>query len=161
MSIALDGWNVPGFETRVNAGIKLAGGDMSGFGSFALSSDQGVKPGTLTVNTKIPFDQESELALLISKAKALDENGARIIYTINNALAQAYKIRKAKFDGELKTTELEDKRGWQVAFKLVEVQSVSEREQQQLDIEANQNAIAQTTASNDDVQNKFNEVEGP
>ncbi|MBB1368652.1 hypothetical protein H5154_20130 [Pseudoalteromonas sp. SR44-5] len=161
MSIALDGWNVPGFETRVNAGIKLAGGDMSGFGSFALSSDQGVKPGTLTVNTKIPFDQESELALLISKAKALDENGARIIYTINNALAQAYKIRKAKFDGEVKATELEDKRGWQVAFKLVEVQSVSEREQQQLDTVANQNAITQTTTSNDDIQNKFNEVEGP
>ncbi|NNG42732.1 hypothetical protein HJP15_07340 [Pseudoalteromonas sp. NEC-BIFX-2020_002] len=161
MTIALDGWNVPGFETRVNAGIKLAGGDMSGFGSFALSSDQGVKPGTLTVNTKIPFEQESDLALLISKAKALDENGARIIYTINNALAQAYKIRKAKFDGELKTTEIEDKRGWQVAFKLVEVQSVSEREQQQLDGEANQNATAQATTSNDEVQNKFNEVEGP
>ena len=161
MSIALDGWNVPGFETRVNAGIKLAGGDMSGFGSFALSSDQGVKPGTLTVNTKIPFDQESDLALLISKAKALDENGARIIYTINNALAQTYKIRKAKFDGEVKATELEDKRGWQVAFKLVEVQSVSEREQQQLDTVANQNAITQTATSNDDIQNKFNEVEGP
>ncbi|MBB1340073.1 hypothetical protein H5158_00305 [Pseudoalteromonas sp. SR45-6] len=161
MSIALDGWNVPGFETRVNAGIKLAGGDMSGFGSFALSSDQGVKPGTLTVNTKVPFDHESDLALLISKAKALDENGARIIYTINNALAQAYKIRKAKFDGEVKATELEDKRGWQVAFKLVEVQSVSEREQQQLDTVANQNAITQTTTSNDDIQNKFNEVEGP
>ncbi|TMS86217.1 hypothetical protein CWB69_20435, partial [Pseudoalteromonas sp. S980] len=114
-----------------------------------------------TVNTKIPFNESASLALLISKAKALDENGARIIYTVNNELAAAYKIRKAKFDGEAKATELEDKRAWQVTFKLVEVQSVSEREQQQLDEQATENAQPQASTSNDDVQNKFNEVEGP
>lgn len=161
MSIALDGWNVPGFETRVNAGVKLAGGDMSGLGSFSLSSDQGVKSGTLTVNTKIPFNESASLALLISKAKALDENGARIIYTVNNELAAAYKIRKAKFDGDISASEIENKKGWQVAFKLVEVQSVSEREQQQLDEQATESAQPQASTSNDDVQNKFNEVEGP
>jgi len=161
MSISLDGWNVPGYETRLNAGIKLAGGDMSGFGSFALSSDQGVKPATLSVNTKIPFIDESDLALLISKAKALDENGARVVYTITNTLAAAYKIRKAKFDGDVNASEIEDVKAWQVTFKLVEVQSVSEREQQQLDEQASISAEPQATTSNDDVQNKFNEVEGP
>lgn len=161
MSLAIDGWNIPGFETRVDASVKLAGGDMSGFGSFALSSDQGVKPGLITVKTKIPMLDESELAALIAKSKALDENAARVVYTITNALAEAYKIRKAKFDGEVKATELEEKRAWQVTFKLVEVQSVSEREQQQLDEQATESAQPQATTSNDDVQNKFNEVEGP
>ncbi|MBB1338179.1 hypothetical protein [Pseudoalteromonas sp. SR44-2] len=161
MSISLDGWNIPGYETRVNAGIKLAGGDMSGMGSFALISDQGVKPGMLTVSTKIPLNEEGALALLISKAKALDENGARIIYTINNVLAEAYKIRKAKFDGEVKAVELEEKRAWQITFKLIEVQSVSEREQQQLDGTASQNAQSQAVTSNNDVQSKFAAVEGP
>ncbi|WP_024607070.1 hypothetical protein, partial [Pseudoalteromonas sp. TAB23] len=115
----------------------------------------------LTVNTKIPFDESASLALLISKAKALDENGARIIYTVNNELAAAYKIRKAKFDGDISASEIENKKGWQVAFKLVEVQSVSEREQQQLDEQATESAEPQASTSNDDVQNKFNEVEGP
>ncbi|TMS63829.1 hypothetical protein, partial [Pseudoalteromonas sp. S1731] len=128
---------------------------------LSLRSDQGVNSCTLTLNTKIPFNESATLALLISNAKALDENGALIIYTVYNELAAAYKIRKAKFDGEAKATELEDKRAWQVTFKLVEVQSVSEREQQQLDEQATENAQPQASTSNDDVQNKFHEVAGP
>nr|WP_244951652.1 hypothetical protein [Pseudoalteromonas luteoviolacea] len=159
--ISIDGWQVPGYETRVNAGVKLAGGDLSGFGSFALSSDNGVKPAILTVKTKIAHADETDLAALITKAKALDENGARTVYTINNDLAEAYKIRKAKFDGEVKTTELEDVRGWQITFKLLEVRSVSEREQQQLDETSNQASEQQATDAQTQVQQQFEQVEGP
>ena len=159
--IAIDGWQVPGYDTQVNAGVKLAGGDMSGFGSFALSSDNGVKPGVLTVKTKIAHVDENDLAALITKAKALDENGARVTYTVNNALAEAYKIRKAKFDGEVKATELNEVKGWQVTFKLLEVRSISEREQQQLDTTANQNSQTQSNESHAQIQQQFENIEGP
>nr|WP_247687320.1 hypothetical protein [Pseudoalteromonas luteoviolacea] len=159
--ISIDGWQVPGYDTKVSAGIKLAGSDLSGFGSFALSSDNGVKPGILNVKTKIAFVDSDELASLITKAKALDENGARTVYTINNDLAEAYKIRKAKFDGEVKATELEDLKGWQVQFKLLEVRSVSEREQQQLDETSNQASEQQSTDSQTQIQQQFEQVEGP
>ncbi|MBQ4836770.1 hypothetical protein [Pseudoalteromonas luteoviolacea] len=161
MVISIDGWQVPGYDTKVSAGIKLAGSDLSGFGSFALSSDNGVKPGILNVKTKIAFVDSDELASLITKAKALDENGARTVYTINNDLAEAYKIRKAKFDGEVKATELEDLKGWQVQFKLLEVRSVSEREQQQLDETSNQASEQQSTDSQTQIQQQFEQVEGP
>ncbi|MCF6442360.1 hypothetical protein L1077_23310 [Pseudoalteromonas luteoviolacea] len=159
--ISIDGWQVPGYDTKVSAGIKLAGSDLSGFGSFSLSADNGVKPGVLNVKTKIAFVDSNELASLITKAKALDENGARVEYTINNDLAEAYKIRKAKFDGEVKATELEDLKGWQVSFKLLEVRSVSEREQQQLDETSNQVSEQQSTDSQAQIQQKFEQVEGP
>lgn len=159
--IAIDGWQIPGYDTQVNAGVKLAGGDMSGFGSFALSSDNGVKPGILTVKTKIAHADENDLAALITKAKALDENGARVTYTVNNALAEAYKIRKAKFDGEVKATELNEVKGWQVTFKLLEVRSISEREQQQLDTTANQNSQTQSNESHAQIQQQFENIEGP
>ncbi|ATC93518.1 hypothetical protein [Pseudoalteromonas tunicata] len=157
--IAIDGWQVPGFETKVSAGIKLAGDDLSGFGSFALSSDNGVKPAVLSVQTKIPFVDEIELAELITKAKAIDANGARVVYTITNSVATAYKVRKAKFDGEIKATELDELKGWQVSFNLLEVRSVSEREQQQLD--ATTNSTPQATTAHEQIQQKFAASEGP
>jgi len=89
MSISIDGWQVPGFNTKVNAGVQLAGEDLSGGGSFGLSSDDGVKPGVLTVSTKIPFTKLDQLTELIDRSKALDENGARVVRTVNSDIAKA------------------------------------------------------------------------
>jgi hypothetical protein len=161
MTISINGWQIPGYDTKVSAGVKLAGGDLSGFSSFALSSDNGVKPATLTVKTKIALVDAAELADLIGKAKALDEHGARTEYTINNSVAEAYKIRKAKFDGEVKATELDDVKAWQVVFKLLEVKSVSEREQQHIDKTANSNSTKQANTGHEQVQQQFEQVEGP
>jgi len=110
--ITLDGWQVPGFDTKVNAGVKLAGKDLSGGGSFGLSSDDGVKPGVLTVSTKVPFAKLEQLTELIDRSKALDENGARVIRTVNCDIAKVYKIRKAKFDGDIKSNEDEKLKVW-------------------------------------------------
>ncbi|MBD1582809.1 baseplate complex protein [Pseudoalteromonas sp. S16_S37] len=161
MTISLDGWQVPGFNIKVAVGVKLAGGDLSGYGSFALSSDNGVKPAIITVKTNIAMVDVAELEDLISKAKALDANGARMVYTINNAAAQAYKVRKAKFDGDVKATELEELKGWQVIFKLLEVKSISEREQQHRDKTASNNSVQQANTGHESVQSQFEQVEGP
>lgn len=159
--ITLNGWQVPGYEIRINCGIKLPSDDLSGFGSFALSSDKGVKPGVITVNTKIPFVDASELAELVGQAKSIDENGARTVFTINSDITQAYKIRKAKFNGEVKATELEEVKAWQVTFKLLEVLSTAERSQQQIDGKAKENSQTQAVDGHTTVQTAFEKSEGP
>ena len=161
MTISIDGWQVPGFDTKVSAGVKLAGDDLSGGGSLGLSSDNGVKPGVLTVNTKVPFTKIDLLTELIDRSKALDENGARVVRTVNSNIAKAYKIRKAKFDGEIKATEDEVLRLWSVSFKLLEVKSKSEREQQQIDGQASENINSQSTDGHANIQQQFEKSIGP
>ncbi|NRA85646.1 MAG: hypothetical protein HRU22_18265 [Gammaproteobacteria bacterium] len=158
--IALDGWQVPGYETKIKCGFKLAGDDLSGFGSFSLSSDNGVKPAVLSVVTKIPFVDKSELAKLVTKAKELDENGARMISTVNCDVAESFKVRKVKFDGELNAVEDDSMKAWVVNFRLLEVLSKSEREQQQLDSTAQENAQTQSTDGHNSLQQQFENVEG-
>ena len=159
--ITLNGWQVPGYETRINCGIKLPSDDLSGLGSFTLSNDKGIKPGVVSITTKIPFVNASELAELVSNAKQVDENGARLIFTINSDVTEAYKIRKAKFDGEVNTTELEEVKAWQVTFKLLEVLSTAERNQQQIDGKAKENSQTQVVDGHATVQNAFDKSEGP
>ncbi|SHO28017.1 Putative uncharacterized protein [Moritella viscosa] len=159
--IALDGWQVPGYETKIKCSFKLAGEDLSGYGSLTLSSDNGVKPAVLSVTTKIPFKDKAELAKLISKAKELDEHGARIIRTVNCDVAESFKVRKTKFDGEMSATEDEEVKAWIVSFNLLEVMSKSEREQLQLDGEASNNTTPQSTDGHNSLQQQFENVDGP
>ena len=158
--ISINGWQVPGYETKIKCGFKLIGDDLSGFGSFSLSSDNGVKAAVLSVVTKIPFVDKAELAELVTKAKELDENGARVISTVNCDVAEAFKVRKVKFDGEFNAIEDETLKAWVVNFKLLEVLSKSEREQQQLDGTAQENAQAQSTDGHNSLQQQFEHVEG-
>ena len=155
MTISIDGWQVPGYDTKVNADVMLASQDLSGIGSFTLSSDDGVKPCYLSVSTKIPFVKADQLAELVTKAKALDENGARIVRTVTSTVATAYKIRKAKFDGHIKTSEDEKLKMWLVTFKLIEVKSKSEREQQQIDGQASENINSQANDGHANIQQQF------
>jgi len=159
--IALESWQVPGYETRINCGFKLAGEDLSGAGSYLINTDNGVKAAVLSVTTKIPMVEASELATLVSKAKELDENGARKIYTVTSDVATAYKVRKVKFDGEVKSIEIEDAKGWVVSFKLLEVKSKSEREQQQFDQKAASNTTEQATDGHNNVQKQFENTGSP
>lgn len=158
--ISINGWQVPGYDTKINCGVKLAGEDLSGAGSYLISTDSGVKAAVLSVTTNIPFVDHKELAQLITKAKDLDENGARKIYTVNSDVASAYKVRKVKFDGEVKTNEAEDVKGWIITFKLLEVLSKSEREQQQLDNKTNSNINAQVNDGHNNVLEQFEKVTG-
>jgi len=159
--IALDGWQVPGYETRIKCSFKLAGEDLSGYGSLTLSSDNGVKPAVLSVTTKIPFNEKSDLAKLISKAKELDEHGARMIRTVNCDVAESFKVRKAKFDGEMSATEDDEMKSWIISFNLLEVMSKSDREQLQLDVEASNNTAPQSSDGHNSLQQQFENVEGP
>jgi hypothetical protein len=161
MTISLNSWQVPGYETKVNCGFKLAGEDLSGGGSYLVSADNGVKASIVSVATKIAYVDNRELAELVTKSKALDENGARIIYTINSDITEAFKVRKVKFDGDVKANDDEEVKGWVVTFKLLEVLSKSEREQQQLDGKSVENTKTQAVDGHNSVQQSFDNAVGP
>ena len=159
--IKLNGVLVPGYNTKVSGGFKLKGEDLSGAGSYLVNSDNGIKATVLSVTTYIPFIDQDQLASLITQAKALDENGARLLYTVNCEIAAAFKMRKAIFDSEVKADEMEDLKGWKVTFRLSEKFSKSEREQQQLDQAANSNATSQQTDGHNVVQQQFENTGTP
>jgi hypothetical protein len=97
----------------------------------------------------------------VTKSKALDDNGARVIYTVNSDVTEAFKVRKVKFDGDVKANDDEEVKGWVVTFKLLEVLSKSEREQQQLDGKAAENTQAQSVDGHNTVQQSFENAAGP
>jgi hypothetical protein len=161
MTISLNGWQVPGYETKVSCGFKLAGEDLSGSGSFIVNSDNGVKASVVRVVTKVPYDEVNKLTELINRSKALDGNGARIILTVNSDITNAFKVRKVKFDGDVKAAEDEKVKAWNVTFSLLEVLSKSEREQQQLDGKAHENINAQAVDGHNNIQQSFENSIGP
>ena len=109
----------------------------------------------------LPFYKVDQLAQLIDRAKALGEYGERVVRTVNSNVAKAYKIRKAKFDGEVKASEDELLRVWLVTFRLIEVKSKSEREQQQIDGQAGENVNGQATSGHANIQQQFEKAVGP
>jgi len=159
--ISIGGWQVPGYNTKVNCGFKLAGDDLSGYGSFSLSSDNGVKAAVLSVVTHIPFVDKAQLAELVTKSKALDDNGARVVMTVNSDVSESFKVRKVKFDGEIKAAEDDEVKAWVVTFKLLEVLSTAERTQQQIDGNAAENTKIQAVDGHNSIQRQFEKVAGP
>ncbi len=159
--IALEGWQVPGYETKVRCGFKLAGEDLSGAGSFLITTDNGVKASVLSVTTKVAFIDKDLLTELITKSKQLGKNGERLLHTVNCDIAEVFKVRKVKFDGEIKAVEDEQVKAWNVSFNLLEVLSKSEREQQQIDSNAAKNVETQANDGHNSVQEQFENAKGP
>lgn len=159
-TIALDGNPLPGTDYKVNALFELPSQDLSGIGSFALSSDDGAKAKGLTVQCVLSFKEENELETLTKLAESTDENGARAIYVITNPLAKAMKIRQCKFDKRFSVTEDQIQRSWLIRFNLLEVRSVPEKQQKQLD-QQNEEAVDTTgNQAHEQIVNSFEAVEG-
>ena len=160
--IALDGKRLPGTDYKIDANFLLPSSDDSGTGSFGFSSDTGNKPKILTLKCIIAFDDNNDLQSIIDLASSVDENGARKEYTVTNDLATQYRIRRAKFDTEIKATEdTQGLKAWHVSFKLKEVQTVPEAKQQQIDNTAQDNSQSATTDAHENIQQQFDKVDGP
>jgi len=124
--LRLDDFTVPGFDLQVSLGLKFADSDASGDSSSTAKADKGAKGKKLEVKIKIRFRDEADLRGLIRVAEAT-ENADRKVYTLTNGTANAAGMRQAKFSGDFKAEEQEDKRCWQVSFSLAEHISVPER----------------------------------
>ena len=158
--IALDDNQVPGHNQKVHSSFDLAGEDLSGAGSFAVESEEGVKPKVLKVTTVIDARNPRDLASIIEWAEAEQSHGERKVYVITNELAQAMKIRKAKFSGLVSVKEHAQLKAWNVSFKLIEVLSVAERRQLQQDEINDKNTTSIAAQGHSDIIANFETVGG-
>lgn len=156
--IALDGELLPGSDYKINASFELASEDLSGIGSFTLQGEQGIKPKALSISCLITFKEQNLLTRLTALAQAENENGARKVYVVSNELCDALKIRQVKFDKSFSANEDQSLRAWSVRFKLLEVQSVPEKAQQQRDQQNEQSSSTTAQTPNEQVLAAFDEV---
>lgn len=125
--IELNGTRVPGHDIRVRGNFRIEDKDLSGQSSASDTAEEGIKPQTLSVSLTIRFEDETDLTRLIAMARAVDENGERVIYDINNHTARAAKIRQVKFSENFTYQDNGNLRRWQVSFTLREHLSVPEK----------------------------------
>ena len=125
--IELNGTRVPGHDMRVRGNFRIEEKDLSGQSSASDTAEEGIKPQTLSVSLTIRFDDETDLNKLIALARAVDENGQRVIYDINNRTARAANIRQVKFSENFTYQDNDNQRSWQVNFTLREFLSVPEK----------------------------------
>lgn len=126
MSLVLNGQKIIGHDIKVSATLPIAGEDISGQSSYSDSAETGDKPKQITVNMQIRFNQAESLTALVNLAEAKDSIGRRETYTIQNQTAEAMRIRKVKFQGDMSVREDESLQLWRIAFRLSEVRSVPE-----------------------------------
>lgn len=159
MSLVLGGQKIIGHDIKVAATLPIAGEDISGQSSYSDSAETGDKPKQIAVNLQITFNQAEALTRLVNLAEAKDGVGRRETYTIQNPTAQAMRIRKVKFQGDMSVREDESLRLWRIAFRLSEVRSVPElvesRQQSQpvvADTPAGESVAADEVVAEDEIE---------
>lgn len=132
MSIILNGEPLPGIDLKVKAVMKIADEDASGATSSTTRVETGIKAIQLNCTVIIKERDARDLKTLTDYARATDENGKRMIYTIVNDTAKAMSMKQATFTDNFIVNPLGGTlRGWKVAFSLMEVQSVPEKVERQ------------------------------
>lgn len=134
----LDGKAVPLQTMTIRAGFRIEEKDLSGQGSGSDVAEAGIKPQTLAVSGIIKQSNAADLSRLAAMARAVDDNGQRIIYQVTNPTASALQIRRVRFSDGFNVTEAGTTRAWQVSFTLKETDSVPEK------VEARQPVAAAT-----------------
>lgn len=140
--LRLNGWNVPGYGLAVSGGLEMHTEDLSGETSATDRVEKGVKPKTFSVSINICFENADDLAELIRKAEAKDEDGALIIYTITCREADVAGIRQVRFADAIRWKPFDRLRAWSVSFTLREYLSVPEKAEQR---EKGKQSVAQTS----------------
>ncbi|MGL4193178.1 MAG: DNA-binding protein [Vibrio sp.] len=126
---ALDGQTFNIKNLIVNFAREFKDQDMSGMSSLTFSSEQGDKAAELEVSGLIAFKDIAQLAILESMIGAKD-GGDRKVYRVANEVANALKIKTAKFTGNFSAVQQESKMAWQISFRLKEHNSVAEQKEQ-------------------------------
>ena len=135
--------DVPGHNLLVTATLRIKSKDLSGDTSATTRAHLGYQPKTLSVSTRIKFDDADTLTRLIALAEALDSTQKPKVYNVVDRTAQAMNMRQVQFNESFRAREDEALQVWNVSFELIEYRSVPEKiEQQQT------TATAQTQQAN-------------
>jgi len=124
--LRLDDFTVPGYGLQVSLGLKFKDEDASGESSSTSTASKGTKGKRLECKIHIRFKDEADLRKLTRIAEG-KSGGDLKVYTVTNRTANAAGMRQARFTGDFKADEQEDKRCWLVSFALLEHVSVPER----------------------------------
>lgn len=131
MRLLIDGKVLPGHEISISGEMSVTGEDMSGGGAVTADADTGVKPQSITVVTKIRFADKNQLSFIYKLARAVDELGQRVIYTLVSDYTDAVDMRQAIFKGTVSARQDGTLHRWIVSFTMKEHQSVPEKVEQQ------------------------------
>jgi len=104
--------------------------DMSGMSSMTDDSEQGEKAAELEISGLISFKHLNQLTELEQMSAAKDAAGDREVYRVVNDVANAFKIKMAKFAGKFSITQQESQMAWKVSFRLKEHHSIAEQKEQ-------------------------------
>lgn len=139
---------VPGKNVKVNASISLARKDLSGQSSDSSFANAGAKPQKINVSCQIPVSEKQKLSELLEIARACDSKDEPIVYAVSDALCDVMSVRNVIFSGELRASESDTLRVYEVAFELQEWRTVAERREER----ANANAAEAAPAVDGEVQ---------
>ena len=105
---------------------------LDGQSSSTLTSNQGSKAKSLSFACLIPFSEKEHLSELIAIAEAIEDDGARRVYRIQQEDAAAADVREVIFDGNLSFRKTENLLAWSVNFSLLQVHSVPESKERRI-----------------------------
>lgn len=94
--------------------------------SSTTTLNQGTKAKQLSINGLVPFDDKEKLVELVRLAEAVDSEGERVIYTINDETAEVGEIRQCTFTDNFKIDKDQKYNAWVVSFRLLQKNSVAE-----------------------------------
>lgn len=138
---------VPGKNVKVNIALSLERKDLSGQTSDSSFVNAGAKAQKVNVSSQIPLSDAAALMQLAEIARACNKNNEPIVYSVSDNLCNAMSIRQVIFSGELRVTESDSLRAYDVSFELQEYQTVSEKREER----ANANAAVAEPAKDGEV----------
>lgn len=132
---ALDGKTFDIKNLMVNFSRDYKSQDMSGMSSLTDDSEQGEKAAELEISGLIAFKNLNQLTELEQMSADKDGKGNRKVYRVVNDVANAFKIKMAKFSGRFSVVQQENQMAWQVSFRLKEHHSIAEQKEQRQKME--------------------------
>ncbi|ASA57577.1 hypothetical protein [Vibrio gazogenes] len=126
---ALNGFTFGLKNLTVSFEREMKSKDMSAQSSGTQEAEQGDKAATLNVSGMIAFHDIHKLGRLQTMSSAKDSKGNRMVYTIVEEMANAFKIKKVRFSGRFSATQQENMMAWKVSFQLKESNSVAEQKE--------------------------------
>ncbi|ECI4647632.1 DNA-binding protein [Salmonella enterica subsp. enterica serovar Ball] len=125
--LALNGQAIPLKRLSVSLKLNIRDKDASGQSSSTATSEQGIKAKELQVSGLIPFDTPGDLTLIFRLAEAKGQDGAQLVYRINNRDARAVNMQQGIFSGAVGAVPEMGLMAWKIDFTLKEKLSSAEK----------------------------------
>lgn len=125
--LVLNEHNIQCSELDINVRFHLSSESIAGQTANSERIEKGIRPSIFTVTCLIPFNRPAWLKAIRKLAIDTNEKNEYTTYKITNHTANALDVRSVQFFDDVSTTEVAQKKAWQVRFSLIEKHSVPEK----------------------------------